>query len=468
MNKKIINLLMGALVVGTFGACDESEYDIDNLFPSQYEKILNIRDSGEQNYKIFDTKEDYKIEVSVMKTGSETSITADATVKVMSKADIAERIGDANHNYEPLPTNLYSLDKTDIHFEAEQRYATIEVKFPASSVQTLREIFAKEADIKANENPDTTFVKHVVALQLVSSTDTVNSYNNYVILTIDDCRFPEYGFASFAQTSLAGKDDSTAPIELYLEVDNKWDFTAKVVKGTEDDVIDYNIDNESEFELLPEDLYELGETAVFKKNGKGAIDLIVRTKQLPKEAAYLLPIKIVADGSTDFVLSEKNSTYYIIVRPDAAILLSRRQWTITGDTEEDTGENGGENGRFWCAIDNDLNTFWHTKWSGDPKPVLPFNLDITMEAKHTIQRIGLINRQGCPWDNHPSGIFSVSVDGETWEQVGTFTLNEVSEEEIFDVDMEKATDVKYLRVTFTTVSHGDTDTCLSEIKAYGY
>ena len=59
--------------------------------------------------------------------------------------------------------------------------------------------------------------------------------------------------------------------------------------------------------------------------------------------------------------SEGNKTYVANFQKDPK--LDRTGWTVTASTEETSGEGAG-NGVASCIVDNNLNTFWHSKWQG--------------------------------------------------------------------------------------------------------
>ena len=414
-------------------------------------KYIRFAKYSEQDAIINVTDKSVTIPITVCKTNN-SKFSADAAIEIMTEEEINEKY---KYSYNIVPSELYTINNK-VHLSENEHETTVEITFTAE--QTL----ALDKWIKENESGT-----NLIPLKLTSNSDDVKTSYNYVLYELK-MHIPTIESSLEEFISDSNTNDYTQPILVNLDIDNEWDFTIDVEIGDETDVANYNLENGTNYNILPTEFYTIDNKATFvKDNSEAWINLEVKGSMINKGDFYVLPIRLKQNGSTNFEIKEC-FTYIVCTSTPLYPHLSRAHWTITGDTEEDTGENNGENGRFWCAIDGDLNTFWHTKWSGYPIPVLPINLDIKMEATHTIQSIGLINRQGCPWVNHPSGEFYVSKDGETWEKVGTFTLNEESEEEIFDVDMEKATDVKYLRVTFTSVSHGDTDTCLSEINAYGY
>ena len=59
--------------------------------------------------------------------------------------------------------------------------------------------------------------------------------------------------------------------------------------------------------------------------------------------------------------TEGNKTYVANFQKDPK--LDRTGWTVTASTEEASGEGAG-NGVASCIVDDNLNTFWHSKWQG--------------------------------------------------------------------------------------------------------
>ena len=78
--KRNIIWLTGALVL--LSACDESEYELQNLVPEEYHKILYVNHSGKQEMTLYDTDEDYTYTLSVIKAGSDHSQAANVYVGV--------------------------------------------------------------------------------------------------------------------------------------------------------------------------------------------------------------------------------------------------------------------------------------------------------------------------------------------------------------------------------------------------
>lgn len=106
---------------------------------------------------------------------------------------------------------------------------------------------------------------------------------------------------------------------------------------------------------------------------------------------------------------------------DVTMKIDKSAWTITTDSEELEGE-GPINGRAICAIDDDVNTFWHTKHPGRGDTPFPHYLLIDMHQTVDVKSFQLTPRQ-----NNDQGItdFEIygSLDGVSWVKYGPFKLN---------------------------------------------
>ena len=106
-------LLMGGLVL--LGACSESKYDLDQLVPEEYHKILYVNNSGKQSLTLYDTDEDNKYTLSVIKSGSDPSLTASVKVNVLTQAELDKEYSEPEGtNY--IRTILPHLERHIVQF----------------------------------------------------------------------------------------------------------------------------------------------------------------------------------------------------------------------------------------------------------------------------------------------------------------------------------------------------------------
>ncbi len=132
-------------------------------------------------------------------------------------------------------------------------------------------------------------------------------------------------------------------------------------------------------------------------------------------------------------------------------------------SQEETGENNGQNGWAKHAIDNDVNTFWHSQWQGQ-HPGFPHYLSFDLNSKHLIRAISLTPRQNT--DNMVKN-FKVlkSENGIDWDEVESFTMNHVQNEQQFFV-LSQSVDTQFVKLLLVDGYSSDPHTALAEICFY--
>lgn len=155
---------------------------------------------------------------------------------------------------------------------------------------------------------------------------------------------------------------------------------------------------------------------------------------------------IIRNGEPQFV-------YYDVMQAieyEDYIRLDRTGWSCTASSEEpDSGLYEPGYARF--AIDDDLQTFWHSRYTGETFEY-PHWLEIDMKKKNRIDGF-FVRPRG---RDIPKNIeFAVSDDGENWTQAGNFALyNEGSTQEFM---LKEPQECRFFRITlkngFGTAPH---------------
>lgn len=91
--------------------------------------------------------------------------------------------------------------------------------------------------------------------------------------------------------------------------------------------------------------------------------------------------------------------------------ISRVAWTLQ---YVDSQETAGENGAATNAFDANLNSFWHTQWSG-ANPIPPHEIQINLGGSYSLTGLSYLPRQdGCTHGDINQYEFYVSADGVNW------------------------------------------------------
>lgn len=150
------------------------------------------------------------------------------------------------------------------------------------------------------------------------------------------------------------------------------------------------------------------------------------------------------------------------------ILIDRAEWSILDfDSEETVGE-GDNNGRAINCIDNDLNTFWHTKWKNFESSY-PHFISIDMGEIFPINGISIVSRGDSP-NNKPKNIeVYFSNDGIDWGQI------QVNEDFIYpDINASGSTAeiyfgavyARFFKIVFNSNYSNDPHIVIAELYAY--
>lgn len=242
-------LLTGGLVL--LGACSESKYDLDQLVPQEYHKMLYVNNSGKQEVTLYDTDADNEYTLSVVKAGSEPTLTASANIKVLTQAELdAEYSEPEAVNYRLIGTDAYSLAMTNLDFSSADRYKLVTISLKPQMVKAALE-----------SNPDAVWV---LPLKVVSETDSINAEKNELFLQLKAVITPAVGFTDptlvVQQYQYGSVSTITQKVKFGLDTNNLWDLTAKLVVDN-DYVQEYNRDNGTDYKTLSEDFYTVPETA---------------------------------------------------------------------------------------------------------------------------------------------------------------------------------------------------------------
>jgi hypothetical protein len=144
-------------------------------------------------------------------------------------------------------------------------------------------------------------------------------------------------------------------------------------------------------------------------------------------------------------------------------ILDRSSWTISASSEQATGETTG---LATAVLDGNVNTYWHSNYTGTPN-VYPHWLLVNMKKAIVITQVNLTARQ-----NNVNGFTKFklegSTDGVTFTSFGEFTFNPaLATEQAFT--LSPARNVQFLRLTALdkAATQAGTITFLAELSIKG-
>lgn len=445
---KNIFYCIGCLMM--LAACDETKYNLENLVPEEYHKILYVNHSGKQEMTLYDTDEDYIYTLSVVKSGSNPAQTANVDINILSQDEVNNNYAiPEGVNYKVLAEDSYSLESTELSFTSEDHSKSVNVSINSTKVKALIE-----------SNPD---AKWVLPLRVTSSTDSVNAEMDRLFLQITGVVTPNVGFfvqGEEVKEFLFGEVPSIIEeIEIGLDTENKWDLSCELGVENTDFITEYNEENGTVFEMMPEGSYSFAESfSLPAGTTTSKLSVTIDGSKFTVPGDYMLPVKI--KSVSRFAVSATMDVYPIKVRVIAKEL-DRTGWTAEADSEEHTGDGGcyAQN-----TLDGNPNTFWHPMyWEGIGDNQLPYEIILdTKKNNYIFAQIGLVHRLG--WSDTRGGEFYISSDKINWgEPVGYFVMESNSNIQIFAI---KPTQGRYVKIKITS-SNRDNAASLSEIYMYG-
>lgn len=443
--KKYILYIAAVLLACT--GCSESEYELDNLVPEQYHKIMFVKNSGKHSRTLLDIEDDDLTSIAVVKSGSDPTLTAHVNIRTLTEEELQMEYSDVEGvNYKELSTECYSLDHTELSFASSDRVQYFNL---AIHPQAVKNLMASDDD-----------ATWVLPLVVESANDSINAEANKYFVIIDAVVSPSVGFtSSVPDVKIVEKSkaaDYTETLKLGIDTDNKWDVSCKL-SVDEDYVATYNRLNNANFQLLPADYYEMP-TEVQLASGANSVDVAVNVKSgtLPS-GDYILPVKL--NEISRFNISDSRLIPIVIrVMGDQ---LDRSDWTATANTQENSGEGSG-NGIPSCLLDGKLNTYWHSQWNGGSHS-FPHVITVDMKQEHTIDHVGLMQRQNNSYTDTKTVEIYVSSDKSEWTLAGTCEMQKILTEQIFKVTPTKG---RYVKLNITEGYRG-TNTSLTEFYVYG-
>lgn len=373
--KKIIYslLLFGSLL--TYSSCESTDYG--KLIPEEYHKVLYIKDSGQADVTIYNDGSTTDYSFTIVKTGSEPLLTAQASVAPMTQQEIDSDPKYAGNNYIVLSNECFSFRKTELDFSASDQYRIITFKLYPEKINEF---------IETIENIENSIF--IVPIRLTGEEGLVNLERRDVILK-PHVKTPSIAFKSSTTTVDVAKDMGTEG-ELTLEftvsmlagIQNKWDFTTEV-KVNADLVAEYNQINGTDYQPIPANAFGQLEDIIFAPNYNEAVGVVtLKRSGLLKGLSYLMPLQLGNSSISTIVSSSK--IHYIIVKypltDEDKIVLTRSM------LDSNTGDPGGDSTPLNNLINGNTTDYYHSPY-GNPTGDVTYGQYFEMHLDKAIQTI---------------------------------------------------------------------------------
>lgn len=408
--KKIILLpILAVMMLIVQTSCED--YNKDHL--DEMVTQLYFRNSGEIPLTLYRAGLDDTYKVVVNKAGYDLSAQAEAKIDLIDEIDLEIYNTEQGTTYTLLPNNCYELP-TDLNFSfgSDDLYKNFDVTLKTENIYGLM-----------TSQPDVTYV---LPLQLVSSSDSINSDKSLLFL-IPEVEIPVVYFTKtgIINNSVSINDPSqnillTLPIELIIT--NQWTFDCDV--SVEEQILaDYNQENNTVFRLLPSDVYTINPTVSFEPGTSIAnVEINIDRSKLGL-GTYILPLQLTNVSNEYFQIDQtKNVCLFAVTyapeRSDLTLV------PLAGKISSNSVHpSGGDGGGLPALIDgvfgNVSGKYYHSDW-GSPsgkvdQATYGVYLDFTFDTPVNSVAFNYANRNAA---GRPREVRLYGKVGSTWELVG--------------------------------------------------
>ena len=147
--------------------------------------------------------------------------------------------------------------------------------------------------------------------------------------------------------------------------------------------------------------------------------------------------------------------------------IPRTAWTIHSfDSQETVGE-GANNGKAIHAIDNNIGTFWHTKWK-DITPTYPHEIAVNLGQVYPVNSVTIKSRNDNNSAKPKAYELFLSTNGTTWtsaQSAGEFTYPDANANGQESTVTFGAVSAQYIKMVFTSNYNNSASIAIAEISA---
>lgn len=331
MEKKYI--FMSLAVALSLTSCET----FDDVVPVQYNKILSMQVSGEQQLSIYATGENNDYTITVMKGGYDNKATATAKVDIMTDEEYSNWLENNARNYVRIPQSCFTLKDNEMKFASTDMYKIATLSIDPIKVENFMEKTNATYRSQGLANPT-----YALPITTKSSTDSVSSNANLLVLTTNQVITPCVSFSEEISDYTINKEMALAggevEIPMQLQISNIWDFNVNVAVDAANTTL-----SASDYELVDD-----GKVS-FTKGNNGVLK--IKFNQLT-HAVGTLALKIASVDGRNFA-SDTQALKLNVHVPKYPLTTSMLSTNALEPTE----------GSIANLLDGDVNTFFHSAWS---------------------------------------------------------------------------------------------------------
>lgn len=297
-------LLIGILLFESCGSDNSKGESIGNGDTTN--QYLLLRQSGLNKITVTGNEKEYCFILTVKKLGGgKIDSELGAKLEAWNEEQLVIYNDRQKTSYKLLPASLYSYTPENIVFDQSTNQVDVEIKFDPSKVFS---------ELKK------TNAQYVIALKLKSDILKVKESESDILLSL----FIDYPKVSLASSNVyqvsVNKDDTNVKImtclssQLNDESIGSWcDFDCKLSlpNNAEELVAAYNQLNKTDYELLPQNSYQLGDDIHYRVGDSQMEGMISIRREKLAVKYYLLPLQLIGTGNNNVMYDD--AVHYMVI-----------------------------------------------------------------------------------------------------------------------------------------------------------
>ena len=367
-----MKLIMAAVPFLMLSSCEEN---MEDLFPSEYQKVLSIKNSGQSSLVMASAAESYSVDIIVLKGGGNPSSDSEMSFRVMTDDEVSDGNPSSDSemsfrvmtddevseewNWSPSQVEIIGEEGFEIEggdnivIPADESYRRISLTLHPSAIAAM-----------TKQDSET----WILPLVLESSTDNVNQDMNKMLYTLDlrDLALEWDDFQDETMTVEITYLERQVPLTMvmaYAEA-NEFTFTATLDDSRTDELVTaFNASHGTDYLALPASALSAPEFSFAPGIKESSRTVTLSRTGLESDRTYLLPLDFTV--SDDAVSKSEEMKYLIVTNPKYSM-------EDVDQTSFSIAFANSETGWGWVAsnlIDgeagNGVTSAWSSKYDGD-------------------------------------------------------------------------------------------------------
>lgn len=374
----------------SLAACDNSDYELDNLIPDKYKRVVCIQNEQRTDLELFDVGFELDTEITVLRSGGDPSLEAATSLVAMTQDELSE----FNPEYKLLDPSLYTI-ASKINFAPNERYKIVSLAFSSEAIKEMKE----------NCNDGT----YYAALKLQQEGETTVDTDKYYILrriVVKDATI-DFGLSSGVVNMNPEKSSFTVSLPFNnTAFDIAWDLEVENVFNDTEESTELGNSLAAKYARKGMPLEAFATTDAAMAPGVNSLTYSISMPEGTPYGVYWLKVKLSNPTLNEApIATTTGEDVEAVIRyeymPDvtvsglltalngSATALDRTGWVYCPES----CQNGNPAS---YTLDGDLGNFWENRWSDGygPTSSLPFNAVLDMGSKQKINILEPWRRSG--------------------------------------------------------------------------